>query len=144
MNVEEILKVKGRTVETIEADAPVVTAVGRMMTLGIGALVVSPDGQRSEGLVAERDVVRAVLRHGPRLPELRVAEVMSRNVATCRRDDPIKHVMALMTRTRSRHLPVIERGRLCGLVSIGDLVKYRLDEAEMETNVLRDRFLAIR
>jgi CBS domain-containing protein len=142
MNVEQILKTNGRAVETIGPDATVLTAIGQLTRLGIGALVVSADGHKIEGVISERDVVRALLHHGGRVLDVRVGAVMSRGVPVCRPDDTIKHVMAAMTRTRSRHLPVIENDRLCGIVSIGDVVKNRLDEVELEANVLRDRFIA--
>ncbi|MGH9183492.1 MAG: CBS domain-containing protein [Acidimicrobiales bacterium] len=142
MKVESILKSKGRTVETIAPDASIPLVVHRLTTLGIGALVVSRDGQRLEGIVSERDIVRGLARHGSRLMELRAADIMSKQVRACEPDDTITHVMAEMTRSRNRHLPVLEEGRLCGVVSIGDVVKNRLEELEMEATVLRDAYRA--
>ena len=144
MKVEGILKAKGREVETIPPDATVPLVLHKLATLGIGALVVSGDGQEVLGTVSERDIVRGLNRHGERVLELTVADVMSRGGPVCTPADSLQHVMAEMTRTRHRHLPVLEGGRLCGLVSIGDVVKYRLDEMELEVNVLRNKYIAAR
>lgn len=141
MNVSGILEAKGGSVETIRPDAPVGFAVHRLSDKRIGALVVSPDGQRVDGMIAERDVVRALAHHGPRLIEMPVAKVMSPAV-TCRPDSSIRDAMATMTRTRHRHLPVVDGGRLVGLVSIGDVVKHRLEEMELEASVLRNAYIA--
>lgn len=143
MKVETILKGKGREVETTTPDADVTLVIHKLATLGIGALVVTPDGHTVEGTVSERDIVRGLRRHGAALLDLRARDVMSRQVPTCSPDDLIQRVMADMTRTRHRHVPVLDGdGHLCGIVSIGDLVKHRLDEMEMETNVLRDAYIA--
>lgn len=144
MNVESILKVKGSEVETVAPDALTVFAVHKLTTAGIGALVVSADGVRLEGVISERDVVRGLSRRGARLLDLPVADVMTRRVPVCSPDDTLAHVMAEMTRTRHRHLPVIREGRLCGLVSIGDIVKHRLEDLELEASVLRDAYRASR
>ena len=144
MNVESILKVKGSEVETVSPDALTVFAVHKLTTAGIGALVVSTDGVRLEGVISEREVVRGLSRHGARVLDLPVADVMTRRVPVCSPDDTLAHVMAEMTRTRHRHLPVIRDGRLCGLVSIGDIVKHRVEDLELEANVLRDAYRASR
>lgn len=144
MKVEAILEAKGRAVETVAPDAGVEQAIRRLATLGIGALVVSRDGATIEGVFGERDVVRALARHGPHLAALHVADVMSRSVPACSPRDSIKRVMETMTRSRHRHLPVVDGGRLGGIVSIGDIVKHRLEEAELEANVLRDAYLSRR
>ncbi|MGH9266603.1 MAG: CBS domain-containing protein [Acidimicrobiales bacterium] len=142
MNVESILTAKGRSVETSRPDVSVVLVVHQLKRLGIGAVVVSTDRKRVEGVVSERDIVRGLATHGPRLLDLTVADVMSRHGPTCTPADSITHVMEVMTRTRNRHLPVLEAGNLCGLVSIGDLVKHRLEELELEASVLRDIYRA--
>ena len=142
MKVEGILKAKGRSVETARPETPMIVVVHKLTSMGIGALVVSADGARVEGVVSERDVVTGLNRHGAALLEMRAGDVMSRGVPVCSPDDSIKHVMAEMTRTRHRHVPVVDNGRLCGLVSIGDVVKNRLEELELETNVLRDAYRA--
>lgn len=142
MRVEEILRAKGRDVETIRPDAKMLMAVHRMRMQNVGSLVVSRDG-KVEGVLSERDVVRGLTRHGPDLLEMSVVAVMSRPVPVCAPEDSLVTVMGQMTRTRNRHLPVVDAGgTLCGIVSIGDVVKHRLEEMELETNVLRDAYLA--
>ena len=141
MKVDTILNTKGREVETTRPDTGVVMAVHKLATMGIGALVVSEDGARVEGVISERDVVRGLAKHGPRLLDMRVGEVMTRHAPTCSPDDSIKDVMARMTRTRQRHLPVVRDGNLYGLISLGDVVKNRLEELELEANVLRDSYI---
>jgi CBS domain-containing protein len=144
MKVEDILKAKGRAVQTTWPDATVSTAIRRLMTMGIGALVVSREGERVDGVISERDIVRGLNKHGAKLLDMRVGDVMSQQVPICSSHDSIKHVMEQMTRTRHRHLPVVDDGKLCGLVSIGDVVKHRLEEMELETNVLREHYIARR
>jgi CBS domain-containing protein len=138
MKVQDILKAKGDKVETIRSDATVGDAARKLTSLGIGALIVSEDGEQPEGIISERDVVRGLNRHGYRLLDMEVGEVMTKTVAACSPDDSIKRVMQEMTRGRNRHLAVVEGGRLQGVVSIGDVVKNRLDELELEAAVLRD------
>jgi len=144
MKVADILDKKGRRVVTIRSDASIETAVHRLALERIGALVVSEDGEIVEGIVSERDILHALAREGGAIlgPGRRVAEIMTRAVRTCGPHDSVKHLMDTMTRYRVRHLPVVEEGRLIGLVSIGDVVKNRLEEMELETNVLRDVVLA--
>jgi CBS domain-containing protein len=144
MRVEAILRAKGHAVETIRPDAKVQMAVHRMRMQNVGALVVCRDGERVEGVLSERDLVRGLARHGADLLEMSVVAIMSRNVPTCGPDDSLAFVMDQMTRTRQRHLPVLEAGTLCGIVSIGDVVKHRLEEMELETHVLRDAYLTHR
>jgi CBS domain-containing protein len=141
VKVASILKTKGENVETISPDTPLSSVVWALRLKGIGALVVSEDGTTVLGLISERDVVHGLAEHGGRLLGMRVGEVMSPSVITCAPEDSITRVMAQMTRHRVRHLPVVERGRLRGIVSIGDVVKYRLDELEMEANILREALI---
>jgi len=98
----------------------------------IGAVVVSEDGARVLGILSERDIVHGLVAHGADVLDKHAADLMTREVTTCRRGDDLKRVMALMTRQRVRHLPVVEAGVLEGLVSIGDVVKKRLEETETE------------
>ncbi len=142
MKVREILKVKGDNVETSRPDESLSVALHKLTSLRIGALVVSRDGRRVDGVLSERDVVRGLTRHGGRLLELTVERVMSKSVPTCSPEDSVIRVMAEMTRTRHRHMPVVEDGSLVGIVSIGDAVKSRLDELELEAAVLRDLWIA--
>jgi CBS domain-containing protein len=144
MKVREILDAKGRGVVTIRPDATLATAVHRLALERIGALVVSDDGVRVAGILSERDVVTGLARDGADLLAAgrRVADLMTRNVVTCGPDDTVKHLMAEMTRRRVRHLPVVVGDRLVGIVSIGDVVKSRLGEVELEATVLREAYIA--
>lgn len=145
MKVEVILKAKGLQVETTTPDADLRLVIHKLSSLGIGALVVSADGRTVEGTISERDIVQGLNKHGGAVLSLRATDVMSRNAPTCSPNDLLQHVMAEMTRTRHRHVPVVdENGDLCGLVSIGDVVKHRLDEIELEARVLRDAYIARR
>lgn len=142
MKVEAILKVKGRHVETIEPDERMATAVHRLASHQIGALVVTRDGDHVEGILAEREVVRGLSKHGGPVLDMRVSALMSKSVPLCSPEDSVKHVMGEMTRTRNRHLPVVVGGRLAGLVSLGDVVKNRVEEMEMEAAIRRDTYIA--
>ena len=142
MDVNGILRAKGARVVTIEPDATVAALVRGLREERIGAMVVSRDGRTIEGIVSERDVVRALAERGAAVLGDRVADIMTTPVATCGPNDPVKHVMSEMTRRRIRHLPVVDGGVLAGLVSIGDVVKNRLEEMETEANVLREAYLA--
>jgi CBS domain-containing protein len=142
VRVEDMLNTKGRRVSTIRPDASVLNAVLQMRREGIGALVVTGDGERVEGVLSERDVVRALTTHRQAALDRLIRDVMSHPVVTCAPDDTVKWVMEQMTRLRVRHLPVVEAGRLAGIVSIGDVVKSRLDELELEGTVLRQAYIA--
>ena len=137
MNVETILRNKGNSVATIRPDATIEAAVDELRTHGIGALVVSEDGETVEGILSERDIVHALAVQGAALLAEPVASVMTRRVVTCEPQEDVAEVMAEMTNRRIRHLPVVRDGRLCGIVSIGDVVKNRLDEIEYEASSLR-------
>jgi len=137
MNVHTILRDKGKSVATIHPDATIERVAAVLRLRGIGALVVSDDGENVVGIVSERDIVDALGRYGSDLLTVSVAEVMTCPVVTCEPDDSVAELMVEMTNRRIRHLPVVEDGRLCGIVSIGDLVKSRLDEIEYEAHSLR-------
>jgi CBS domain-containing protein len=138
MKVEAMLAAKRDRVITARPQTPISTVVRRLKLEGIGALVVSDDGERIEGILSERDIVHALVDHGAGVLDMRAADLMTHAVRTCTPDDTIKQVMAAMTASRVRHLPVLRGGKLCGIISIGDVVKNRLEELEMETSVLRD------
>lgn len=137
MNVETILRTKGRAVATIRADATITAALSALRDRNVGALVVSEDGETVDGIISERDIVHGLADRGSELLSLDVAEVMTRRVATCDPSDSVADLMAEMTNRRIRHFPVVRDGRLCGIVSIGDLVKNRLDEIEYEARSMR-------
>ncbi len=142
MKVTSILKAKGAEVATVKPEATIGTVILELTGKSIGAVVVSEDGINLLGLVSERDIVQALRVYGARTLDLRASDIMVRGPVTCRLEDSVTHVMAEMTRHRVRHLPVAEGGRLRGIVSIGDVVKHRLDELETEANILREAFLA--
>jgi CBS domain-containing protein len=130
MNVETILRNKGSRVATIRPGSTIAEAVETLNRERIGAIVVSADGESVDGILSERDGGAELLSRG-------VDEIMTRNVVTCAPGDTVQELMAEMTNRRMRHLPVVSNGRLCGIVSIGDLVKNRLDEVEFEAKSLR-------
>lgn len=145
MKVEAILRKKGRSVQTILPWSTVAEALHRMAgPPRIGALVVTEADGRIAGMITERDIIRELERHPDQLLERPVSYVMGRHVPVCFPQHSIEQVMLQMTRLRYRHLPVVERGRLVGMVSIGDVVKYRIDEIQLEANVLRDLYIASR
>jgi CBS domain-containing protein len=138
MTVKAILAAKGGAVLTIEPTSTVGAAAKLLSERRIGALVVTGAGDRVIGIVSERDLVRAFAERGPAALELSLTEVMTRKVATCSVSDTISSIMAQMTDGKFRHVPVVEQGRLVGIVSIGDVVKHRLAEMEHEHEALRD------
>jgi CBS domain-containing protein len=141
MKVETVLAVKGHEVATVHPAATLATVAQRLRLERIGALVVL-DGGKLAGIISERDVVHAFAAHRAEASEIKVADVMTRDVITCRPEDSLTRVLGVMTRHRVRHLPVLEGGRLSGLISIGDAVKHRLDELETEAAVLRDAYIS--
>jgi CBS domain-containing protein len=137
MNVETILRNKGNRVTTISSDATIADAVESLRRQGIGALIVSDDGESVDGILSERDIVAALANDGALLLSRPVAEVMTRGVMVCDPQDTVAELMSEMTNRRMRHFPVVADGKLCGIVSIGDLVKSRLDEIEFEASSMR-------
>jgi CBS domain-containing protein len=138
MTVKAILSAKGGNVVTIEPNTNVLTAAKLLAERRIGALVVTGPDHRVVGIVSERDIVQRVAGQGPTALELPLTDVMTRKVMTCTPADTISSVMERMTEGKFRHLPVVEQGRLTGIVSIGDVVKHRLQEMEREQSALRD------
>lgn len=141
MSIQSILDHKGSKVVTIAPDTRVGAAAHRLRLEHIGAVIITGDGS-IEGILSERDIVHGLTEHGTAVVDLPVSALMSRNVRTCRPDAEIRDVMRLMTQHRIRHVPVAENGTLRGIVSIGDVVKSRLDDMELETNILRDYAIA--
>lgn len=138
MLVATILQGKGTDVHTIGPDESVAAAVDRLTEHGIGALVVSSDGKAVSGIVSERDIVRGLSAKGNSLLDEPVSSVMTAGVVTCTPNDSGRAVLSIMTDRRMRHVPVLENGVMCGLVSIGDVVKGRLDEIMHEADALRE------
>ena len=143
MTVKDILHGKGRKVVAIPPHTTVMVAAQRMRLENIAAIMVSSDGGKTvEGIMSERDIVRALIDHKGDVLDLPVSELMSRAVVTCAPEDSVASVMRTMTKRRFRHVPVVENGTVVGLISIGDVVKDRIDTMEMETSVLRDYIVA--
>ena len=141
MTVKKILSQKGADVVTIEPKASLSEAVKMLAERRIGAVVITDNQCDVAGILSERDIVRALAQRGPRALEASVGEVMTRRVVTCKESDTISSLMEQMTRGKFRHLPVVEAGRIVGIVSIGDVVKHRLEEMEHESNALREYIL---
>jgi CBS domain-containing protein len=137
MNVQSILGGKGTEVATIGQTESLGAAVRALGERKIGALVVSGDGRAIEGIISERDIVRAAASGGAESLDASVGSVMSTDVVTCAADDGVDQLMSLMTARRIRHLPVVDdQGHLAGIISIGDVVKARLTELEHENEKL--------
>ena len=147
MTIETILRRKGSDVTTIAPDVSIKRAADWLRAKNIGALVVTTEGAIEGavlGLVSEREIVHAFSRHGERAGTMLVQEIMQYGMTTVSPDDSVNRVMKLMTQHRVRHMPVMHGGKLAGIISIGDVVKYRLEDLELETNVLRDVYNAAR
>jgi CBS domain-containing protein len=138
MLVKEILDAKGHEVVTVDSGQPIWTVLRSFQVHHIGALVVV-EGGRPIGLLGERDVVTGLIRWGKKVLDLTVRDVMSTPLPTCDPRTSIGTAMRTMTDRRTRHLVVMEGGQVVGIVSIGDVVKARLDDVELENRVLRDR-----
>ena len=138
MDVASILRIKGSSVATAPPEATITDIAAKLKEEKIGALVVSEDGIKVLGIISERDIVRGLADHGLDLLEKRAEELMTAKVMTCTPNDTTGDLMAIMSEKRIRHIPVTENGELCGIVSIGDVVKDRLDEIEREASALRD------
>src|SRR5512142_954421 len=130
MTVKAILSVKGTEVLTIEPTTNLAAAAKLLAERKIGALVVTGADRRVVGIVSERDIVHELAAHGAASLDLPLTDVMTREVVTCRISDTVTSVMERMTAGKFRHLPVVEQGRLAGIVSIGDVVKHRLEDME--------------
>jgi len=142
MFVSDILSQKGGLVFTVTMGTTVAQIAQQLATRRVGSVLVMADTDTVAGIVSERDLVTAMSRHGGGALELEAGQVMTRDVVTCHPDDSIDQVMEKMTVGRFRHLPVVDRGELLGLVSIGDVVKARLEEARHETEALRAYIVA--
>jgi CBS domain-containing protein len=137
MNVAAILKLKGRPVVTTTADRSMLDVAKLLAQHGIGCIVIEGDDGKVAGIVSERDLMRAIGRSGAKVLKEPVSVYMTKRVVTAREADTIDRLMAEMTVHRFRHMPVVEKGRLIGLVSIGDLVKIHVADAEFEAAAMR-------
>ena len=144
MSIESILRRKGTDVTTIAPEASIKRAADWLCAKNIGALVVVTSENAVLGLISEREIVHAFSRYGETAGSMSVKEIMQYGVTAVSPDESVTRVMNLMTHHRVRHMPVLRGGRLAGIISIGDVVKHRLDDLELETNVLRDAYNAAR
>ena len=138
MIVNRILSLKGRDVATIEPGQTLSEAARVLAERRIGALLIVDGHRPVAGIITERDIVRAIAMHGARALEEPVSRFMTEKVLTCTGETSINHVMELMTQQKFRHVPVVEAGRLSGIISIGDVVKLRLEEVEAETQAIKE------
>lgn len=137
MKIQEVLDRKGREVVTVDPEATVASAVRLLVSHGIGSVVVMR-GQEIQGILTERDVLRLTDRDPRALGHLPVAEVMTTELILGAPDDELPFVMEIMTKRRVRHLPIVDGGALCGLISIGDVVNALRRTAEHENHFLRE------
>jgi CBS domain-containing protein len=135
MNVATILKQKGRDVATASSEASLMDIVGDLARHKVGAMVIVDAGKRVVGIISERDIVRAIATDGAAV--LSRSATMTHGVVTCTEDDTVAELMERMTEGRFRHIPVVVDGELVGIVSIGDVVKARVNEAEQEAEAMR-------
>jgi CBS domain-containing protein len=140
MNVKAILAAKklGGTIIDIEPTAELAAAARLLAVHRIGAVLIRGAGGRLAGILSERDIVRALAEHGPGALALPVGQVMTREVETCGEDDSVSAIMERMTQRRFRHMPVMRSAKLVGLISIGDVVKERVEQIERESEAMRD------
>ncbi|WP_448031148.1 CBS domain-containing protein [Bradyrhizobium liaoningense] len=137
MTVRSILNTKGHQIVSVEPDAKVAATIKLLGEKKIGAVLVM-NQSRLEGILSERDIVRVLGERGAGVLEAPVSEVMTRKVVTCKETDTVAELMEMMTSGKFRHLPVIDNGKVVGLISIGDIVKRRVQEYESEQEALRD------
>ena len=138
MNVKSILAHKGSTVKTIQPGATVGDAARVLAEARIGAVVVSTDGNTISGILSERDIVRVIGLEGTAALDWKVDRAMTANVVTCKPQDRLEDLMGMMTDRRIRHLPVTENGRMTGVISIGDVVKERINQIQADAEAMRD------
>ena len=142
MRVAEILKQKGQDVISVRPTESIDTLSHRLRLARIGAMVVLGEGGALIGIISERDIVHGLAEHGASCLGLTVADLMTQRVITCTPDDSVTRISRLMTENRIRHLPVVEGAGLVGVISVGDVVKNRLEEMSLEASVLRDIAIA--
>jgi CBS domain-containing protein len=142
MTVSVILAGKGRDVASIEPNATLSAAIGMLAEKRIGALLILGADRRVVGILSERDIVRALAERGAEALGEPVSRTMTRNVSTCTEKETISSIMERMTEGKFRHVPVVEQGRLVGIVSIGDVVKHRVREMEQDSAAMHDYILS--
>jgi signal-transduction protein with cAMP-binding, CBS, and nucleotidyltransferase domain len=144
MLVSDILRSKGSTVKMVRSYDTALACAQRLKAEHVGALVVSDNGRSLDGMISERDLAYGLATYGIELNHVTVSDLMTKAVVTCTPRDTILNTMTVMTRRRVRHMPVMDGSTIVGLVTTGDILKYRLEEMQLEANVLRDVFVAAR
>ena len=142
MYVSDILKFKGTDIVSLTAGDPISTVLKLLAAKHIGAILVTKEGGAIAGILSERDIVTAMHDHGEGIFSKTVGDLMTTEVVTCSSKDPIAAIMGMMTAQRFRHVPVVDDGKLVGVISIGDVVKSRIEEAESEAEALR-KYIAL-
>jgi CBS domain-containing protein len=142
MTVSTVLADKGRNVVTIDPAASLADAAQLLTEKRIGAVLILGADQRVVGIISERDIVRALAERGAPVLTEPVSQTMTRKVEICNENEPISNIMERMTDGKFRHVPVVDQGRLVGIISIGDVVKHRLHEMERESSAMRDYILS--
>jgi len=137
MHVAAVIKRKGTNIVTIAPDHTIAEGAGLLTANRIGAVLVVDSRGDIAGIISERDIVHGLAKHGAKALDMKVETLMTRDVLRCNPQDTIANIMSIMTQRRIRHLPVVENGKLVGIISIGDVVKQRLDETELEVETLR-------
>jgi CBS domain-containing protein len=138
MTLRDILKIKGSQVHSIGLERTVLEAVNVLVDHRIGALLVRHPTGAVAGIISERDILGVCLHRGAELGRIRIRDVMTRDLIVCGLDDEVEHAMGLVTKNRVRHLPVMDGAQVVGMISIGDLVKANLDEAQYENHCLKE------
>jgi CBS domain-containing protein len=138
MTVRAILDTKGHQVESVQPGTKLSAAVKLLGQKKIGAVLVLNVAERIEGILSERDIVRALSERGAEVLDETISNVMTRKVVSCKQSDTVGAIMEMMTLGKFRHLPVVEDGKVVGLISIGDIVKWRVQEYEREQEALRE------
>ncbi|MFZ0459735.1 MAG: CBS domain-containing protein [Rhodoplanes sp.] len=144
MQVDNILKSKRPAVLWVPPALSVGEVAERLRSADVGVMIVSNDGESLKGLVSERDIAHGLAVHGAALLSLKVSDLMTRSVITCAPGDRVADIARIMTMRRIRHIPVVDGGKVVGVISIGDVLKSRISEIELEANVLRDLAVAHR
>lgn len=142
MKVSNILSAKTPAVMTVRPTDTIAQLARKLRLERVGAMIVSKDGSTIDGIISERDVAYGLAEHENQLMELAVSDLMTKSVVTCSPDDNVSTIAKTMTERRIRHLPVEEGSKLVGIISVGDVVKHRLEELQLEANVLRDYAVA--
>lgn len=137
MSVRAILKAKGDAVPTVSSEVNVRDVLQRLEEEDVGALVVTDDGMRIKGIISERDIVRGLRTTGDDVLDADVGELMTTDVVTCKADDKIAAVMAMMSANRIRHLPVVDGAKLAGFISIRDIIEHRLNEVQADADAMQ-------